>query len=115
MGGAVLGYFRYTKTSKDKAVLILAKSSKNAMEEYVMDNPFASSATLALLTEKGYLEKPRDPYLSNSVCQGRVEEVSRDTNQAISKVEYKVILCCHNHNFTYQNDRLFPNDICGVE
>ena len=118
-GVAIESYTRYSESSKKKAYQYLVVSAENAMEEYLMDNPFAEEATLEELYENDYLERPNDPGNNGGVCKGevRLEEDTSSIDSDTSLKKYTVILCCNNYNYTYTNhgNDLQKNDSCAME
>ena len=105
---AVAGYSRYIQYSRQKSYLILVSSAMTAMENYKLDHPTVNEVTLEELENGGYISKPVDPSSSGKTCRGKVF-VSNNANptqtsseNALEKNDYKVSLCCLNHNYTYE-------------
>ena len=105
-GLAIMAYQRYVEVTKQKAYNIMIKSAQNAMDEYLMDHPGATSVTFEELYEGDYLERPTDPSEKKEMCRGRVlvrpaEDLEED---ALESNEYKINICCANYNYTYKDN-----------
>ncbi len=117
MGIAIGAYSRYIDSTRKKAYETLVKSSITAMEEYIVDHPTATTATINDLYEKDYLERPTDPSSSENICDGKVTRTTGvgDGSTILPDENYTVVLCCINYNYTYPNngkDTPIKNETC---
>ena len=69
---AIFGVSRYKNNAVNNDYEALAKSSYNAMEEYVMANPYETKRSLENLELDSLLSNRRDPGNKNVDCDGAV-------------------------------------------
>ena len=100
---AIVGVSRYRENAKNKDYEALAKASYNAMEEYMMKNPYKKEASLETLANDNFLSNRTDPGTKSTDCSGAVivETTEEGTNEVMDENEYKVHLCCTNYKKTY--------------
>lgn len=113
----VIAYTRYINYTKTKALDILADSSKQAAEQYFMDNPHETSVNIDILHSKGYLESIKDPRDETQSCSGtvRVTDNKNDTGK-LETSNYSVSLCCTNYSYTYRYpEKTKAKDINGCK
>ena len=67
-GLGIEAYSRYITSTRNKALDILAESSKNAAEEYFMDNQNDTSINIDELAQGGYLDSIKDPKDNKKTC-----------------------------------------------
>ena len=118
-GLAIGAYSSYIHSTRTKAYQTLVKSSISAMEEYIVDNPSATTATINDLYEKEYLERPTDPVDASKLCDGKVTRTTTNDPSNTTKIlpdeKYTVVLCCENYYYTFPNngnDTPIKNDTC---
>ena len=118
---SVFAVSRYRTQQVYKNYDALAKSSYNAMEEYLMKHPYKESATLETLEEDEFLSNRLDPYTKNSNCDGAVEISSeKGTSGTMDENTYTVYLCCKKYKRTYffpsgDKSELEDNSYCTVD
>ena len=102
-GLGIEAYSRYITSTRNKALDILAESSKNAAEEYFMDNQNDTSINIDELAQEGYLDSIKDPKDNKKTCSGTVRKISSASSDpdALEAAEYNVSLCCTDYNYTY--------------
>ena len=118
---AIVGVSRYKENAKNKDYEALAKSSYNAMEEYMMKNPYKKEATLETLDDGDFLSNRTDPATKNTNCDGsvKVEKVAGNGG-SLDNGKYIVYLCCTNYKkqYTYPDgevEDLTDPSKCDVE
>ena len=80
----------------------LARSSYNAMEEYMMSHQYDDTVSLETLENENLLSNRKDPGDKDKNCTGTVE-VSKNSgsNGKLDDGTYKVNLCCSSYKKTY--------------
>lgn len=124
---AVIAYSKYKEKAKKQVYDTLAKSSMNAMEEYLMDNPAeTASVTINKLFYEQYLERPADATDYSKECAGLVEATATTvtpTDKKLDIYDYTVTICCNNYEYQYNykhdsdnEEKIEINDssICSV-
>ena len=101
-GIAIVGVSKYRESAKNKDYEALAKSSYNAMEEYMMAHPYKKVASLETLDDGNFLSNRIDPATKNTNCEGSVEvNTVNGTDGAMDDSSYTVYLCCTNYKKQY--------------
>ena len=72
-GLAIVGVSKYKEQAKNKDYEALAKSSYNAMEEYIMAHPYETKASLETLEKLHLLSNRKDPGSKENDCTGTVK------------------------------------------
>ena len=109
---ASIAIFRLSKYKNDaisKDYEALAKASYNAMEEYIMVNPYKTSANLQKLEEDKFLSNRKDPASKSINCDGAVVvESENGTDGKMNLGIFKVYLCCPNYKkiYTYPDGKV---------
>lgn len=99
---AIIGVTRYKDKARKNDYDALAKSSYNAMEEYLTGHPSYNAAKLETLEEEQFLSGRIDPGTKNSRCSGVVvADKLKSESGKISDYKYYVYLCCSNYNKIY--------------
>ena len=100
---AIIGVSRYRENAKNKDYEALAKSSYNAMEEYMIKHPYRKKASLEKLENGSFLSNRKDPGTKTTDCTGSVEvETEEDGSKgSMDKNKYTVYLCCTNYKKIY--------------
>jgi len=118
----IVGVSRYRETAKNKDYEALAKSSYNAMEEYIIAHPYKKKASLEKLAKEDFLSNRTDPATKSSDCTGSVEvdTIENGRNGKMDKNEYTVYLCCYNYKKKYiypsgEVDDYNGNEKCDIE
>lgn len=105
-GGAIVAYSKYKAKAKVQAYDTLAKSSMQAMEEYMMDHPNTTDpVTINTLYYEQYLERPTDASSSENECVGNVtaEHVPAPiTDKKLDTYKYTINICCANYEYQYE-------------
>ena len=119
---AIIGVSRYRENAKNKDYEALARSSYNAMEEYMIKNPYKKKASLETLENGSFLSNRKDPGTKTTDCTGSVEvETEEDgSNGTMDKNKYTVYLCCTNYKkkYTYPKGDVEPyngTDKCDID
>ena len=101
-GISIAAFSRYKENAIKSDYEALAKSSYNAMEEYMMSHPYDDKVSLETLENENLLSNRKDPASKDSDCTGTVEvKKNAGTNGKIDDGEYKVNLCCVSIQKTY--------------
>ena len=89
---AIIGVSRYRENAKNKDYEALARSSYNAMEEYMMKNPYRKKASLETLENGSFLSNRKDPGTKTTDCSGSVvvEKEEDGSNGSMDKNKYTV-------------------------
>ena len=106
---AIIGVSRYKNEAVNKDYEALAKSSYNAMEEYIMANPYEKEVNLRELEENKFLSNRKDPASKTLNCEGSVVfEPKNGSDNEIDEGTYKVYLCCLTYKkiFTYPEGKI---------
>ena len=100
-GISIAAFSRYKENAIKSDFEALAKSSYNAMEEYMMNHPYENTVTLETLEKENLISNRKDPG-SKEDCTGTVE-ISKNTgtNGKIDDGIYTVNLCCISNQRTY--------------
>ncbi len=120
MSIAIVGVSRYKDKAKDKDYEALAKSSYNAMEEYVMTHPYQNKASLETLVDNNLLSNRQDPASPDTECTGSVEvEGNAGGSGNLDSGKYTVYLCCatYKKKYTYPGGKVenyTGTDRCSV-
>lgn len=116
-GIAVQAYSRYIENTRNQGYDILAESSINAFEEYLMDHPFADEVSIEVLHNDKYLDNISDPGNKGGTCDGLVKITSTEEESGkLKKNSYELELCCANKYFSYDSDGgKVKKDACGIE
>ena len=120
-GISIVGVSKYREKAKNNDYEALAKSSYNAMEEYMMAHPYKKEASLKTLDDGDFLSNRIDPATKSSNCSGSVEVNSIDgTSGNMDSDTYTVYLCCTNYKkkYTYPDGNVEDytgTDKCDVE
>ena len=120
---SIIGYTRYVERTRQKAYDTMVISTLNAMENYAMDHPGVKEVTLEELMDGQYIERASDPRDKKEVCRGKVvlHENTDPTlvvdDDALTKNEYNVSLCCIGYNYTYEVDgkEHHKDKVCKVD
>ena len=118
---AIFGVSRYKNNAVNNDYEALAKSSYNAMEEYIMANPYETKRSLKNLELDGFLSNRLDPALKNVECEGAVVVENEDReNENLENGNYIVYLCCPNYKKKYtfpehEIEDLSDETYCEVE
>ena len=100
-GISIAAFSKYKENAIKGDYEALARSSYNAMEEYMMSHPYDDSVSLETLENENLLSNRKDPG-SKEDCTGSVE-VSKNSgsNGKLDDGTYKVHLCCVSIQKTY--------------
>lgn len=100
---ATQAYNGYKRKAKSQAYDAMAKSARDAAENYLMDNPNTKRVTLEQLWEENYIDTIVDPGKQSQNCSGKVVIEKEETAgiKALDFNNYKVNLCCNKYNYTY--------------
>lgn len=104
MSVAIGGVTIYRDKAAQQSYDTMAKSSTNAVTNYIMDYPDDSGAVFIKdLYEESYLERPADPNDEGKECNGVVvyNKNSGTGGDKLDSYDYKVHLCCANYEKTY--------------
>lgn len=105
MGVGFQAYDRYVNKTKTEGYDILAESSMNAFEQYLLDHPFASQVSIDTLVKDNYLENVNDPGNKGGKCTGLVKKAStEEDSEGLKKNTYELELCCANKNYHFDSD-----------
>ena len=101
-GISIAAFSRYKENAIKGDYEALARSSYNAMEEYMMSHPYDDTVSLETLEEENLLSNRKDPGSKDTDCTGTVE-VSKNSgsNGKLDDGTYKVNLCCVSIQKTY--------------
>ena len=100
-GISIAAFSRYKENAIKSDYEALARSSYNAMEEYMMSHPYDDTVSLETLENENLLSNRKDPG-SKEDCTGTVEvKKNAGTNGKIDDGTYKVHLCCVSIKKTY--------------
>ena len=100
-GLSIAAYSRYKENAIKSDYEALARSSYNAMEEYMMSHPYDDTVSLETLEEENLLSNRKDPG-SKEDCTGTVEvNKNSGSNGTLDDGTYKVNLCCISIQKTY--------------
>ena len=102
-GLGIQAYSTYKEKAKKQGYDTMAKSATEAMEEYKMDHPSASSMNFDTLYNSGYLSSIADPGDKGNSCTGTVtvSTIEGTAARELDQNEYVVSICCTNYNYTY--------------
>ena len=119
---AIIGVSRYRDNAKNKDYEALARSSYNAMEEYMIKHPYKKKASLETLENGSFLSNRKDPGTKTTDCTGsvEVEKEMAGTNGTMDKNKFSVYLCCTNYKkkYTYPEGNVDPyngTDKCDID
>ena len=110
---AIVGVSKYQEKAKNKDYEALAKSSYNAMEEYMMSHPYEDDATLEKLVNENLLSNRQDPGSKDTECEGTViVEKGTGSGGNLDDGTYKVYLCCASYKkmYTYPGGKVSDLD-----
>lgn len=99
----------------------IAKSSYNAMKDYLKIHPYDRSVTLEKLEKGNYLNNRKDPKSKEKYCTGKVDvEIRNASSEKLVYDNYTVYLCCNNYSkkYTYPNNKveeLNDKNKCNIE
>ena len=113
-GIGIQAYSMYTTKTINQGFDILAESSINGFEQYLLDHPFAEEVNIDVLVNENYLENNNDPANKGGTCDGTVRLVdSGDDSGGLKKNSYVLDLCCANRNYQYDsNGRKVKTSVC---
>ena len=113
---AMTAFNSYKKKAKIQAYDTMAKSAKEAAENYLMDNPDAKRVTFDMLVEESYLDTITDPGKESSNCTGKVimDKVNSADNKKLDTYNFTVNMCCKKYNYTYMypDERKIEDETC---
>ena len=100
---AVSAYNVYKRKARAQAYDTMAKSAKEAAENYLMDNPGTKRITLEKLWEEQYIDTIVDPRNQSQNCTGKViiEQEQSSDDKVLDKNNFTVNICCKKYNYTY--------------
>ena len=103
MAVAVGGVYIYHQKAEQQGYDTIAKSSSEAIENYLMDYPDdKGSVYIKDLYEDNYIERPADPKDGTKTCDGVViYDKTSGSGNALDSYEYTVHLCCQTYEKTY--------------
>ena len=116
MSISIVAFSRYKDKAKNKDYEALAKSSYNAMEQYVMTHPYQNKASLETLVDNDLLSNRQDPGSPDNECTGSVEiEGTSGGNGDLDSGKYTVYLCCttYKKKYTYPGGKV--EDYTGTD
>ena len=106
MSISIVAFSRYKDKAKNKDYEALAKSSYNAMEQYVMTHPYEDKASLETLVDNNLLSNRQDPGSPDNECTGYVEiDGTAGGSGKLDSGKYTVYLCCA----TYKKKYTYPD------
>ena len=116
MAMAMTAFNTYKKKAKVQAYDTMAKSAKEAAENYLMDNPGAKRVTFDTLVEESYLNTISDPGKESSNCTGKVvmDKIVSANDKILDTYNFTVNMCCKKYNYTYMypDDRKIEDEAC---
>lgn len=119
MSIAMTAYNTYKKKAKSQAYDTMAKSAKDAAENYLMDNPTTKRITFEKLWEEQYLDTITDPGKQSENCRGKViiEKIESGDNKLLDTNNYTVNVCCKKYNYTYSfpGGAKYEDDECKAD
>ena len=115
---ATQAYNVYKRKAKVQAYDTMAKSAKDAAENYLIDNPNTKRVSFEKLIEGEYIDTIADPGKQSQNCSGKVIiEKNDNSGDTLDANNYVVNICCKKYNYTYY----FPegnkteDDYCKAE